>query len=341
MFKKILLSIVVPVYNSAQTLNLCLDSILGQGYENFELILINDGSSDDSLKIIKKYSSSDKRIIVLNQVNKGVSAARNSGIRKSKGDLILFIDSDDTIEQGYFEKVVDCYLHSKADVIFVGYNFIKNSRRSINLRDKVGCLSDAKSFEFDLIKLVNNKLFLSTCSKAYSLSLVKNNKLFFDDEVFNGEDLLFNIDFFKYVNKYEFINECYYNYIIKAGGSLSQSVDVGRIKNNAKLIKCVAAFCRDMDLFNGGLGIFAKYYFKSQLYAYDLIASSGKLSKAQTDSIIHEIFSLDETKLALSTRSYFNFDIEWLCYRIVFSIESKLFFKLMSMARRSVKVLVR
>lgn len=92
-------SIIIPVYNSEKCLKRCIDSILNQTFVNFELILIDDGSSDDSLNICKKYQSFDSRINVIHKDNGGVSSARNVGLDHSRGKYIVFVDSDDFVDQ--------------------------------------------------------------------------------------------------------------------------------------------------------------------------------------------------------------------------------------------------
>src|SRR5690606_18531829 len=94
-----LISIVVPVYNSEKYLPECIESILNQNYANIELIIVNDGSTDNSLSIAEKFSENDSRIKILSQRNSGVSAARNLGISIAQGDYIGFVDSDDTVHE--------------------------------------------------------------------------------------------------------------------------------------------------------------------------------------------------------------------------------------------------
>ena len=95
--KKELVSIVVPVYNCENYIERCIKSLLEQTYKNIEIILINDGSKDRSLDICKKYSNIDKRIVIIDKKNEGVSKARNTGIKKSNGKFISFVDADDLI----------------------------------------------------------------------------------------------------------------------------------------------------------------------------------------------------------------------------------------------------
>ena len=99
--KKTLISIIVPVYNTEKYIERCLDSIMKQDYPNFEVILVNDGSTDESGIIIQKYKEKYKNISYIKQENKGVGAARNAGIKVAKGDYISFVDSDDLIMEDY------------------------------------------------------------------------------------------------------------------------------------------------------------------------------------------------------------------------------------------------
>jgi glycosyltransferase involved in cell wall biosynthesis len=98
-----LISIIVPIYNGEKYLSKCLDSILAQRFEDFELLLINDGSQDSSLSICRKYAQADKRISIYDIPNGGVSAARNVGIDNATGEWVMFIDSDDWVEEGLLE----------------------------------------------------------------------------------------------------------------------------------------------------------------------------------------------------------------------------------------------
>ena len=147
-------SIIVPVYNSEKYLKLCIESILNQRNTDFELLLINDGSKDGSINIINEYVKNDKRVILINKENGGASSARNMGLDFAKGEMIVFIDSDDTVGPNYLndlefqydEEFVQCgvkilendYLKPIMihDEIFLNYNakFMKNvATRSLNL----------------------------------------------------------------------------------------------------------------------------------------------------------------------------------------------------------------
>ena len=126
-------SIIVPVYNGAKKLPRCLDSILGQTYENIEVILINDGSQDDSEKICREFAKKDSRIRVISKENEGVSATRNRGIEEAAGTYIQFTDCDDYLEKDYIENMVHAMELQDADLVIAGYTRWKEKHCTVNL----------------------------------------------------------------------------------------------------------------------------------------------------------------------------------------------------------------
>ena len=117
MEKNILISIVVPTYNNEKFLDKCVESILSQTYHEFELLIINDGSTDNTINVLQPYLKKDQRIKLHNTKNKGVSSARNLGISKAKGEYICFIDSDDWVEKDYLSQFVSKIKNPKILII--------------------------------------------------------------------------------------------------------------------------------------------------------------------------------------------------------------------------------
>src|SRR3712207_285037 len=121
--EKKLISVIVPVYNSEKYIGKCITSILGQSYENIEVILINDGSTDGSGRLCDEYAEKDKRIKVIHQPNTGPSAARNSGIRAAAGDFIQFVDGDDAIEP-FMTETMAASMEENHQLVVCGYKTI-------------------------------------------------------------------------------------------------------------------------------------------------------------------------------------------------------------------------
>ena len=212
-----LISIIVPIYNSEGTLKQCIDSITRQTYENIEIILVDDGSVDNSGSICEKYARNDDRIKVIHKINCGVSAARNTGIINAKGDYIQFVDSDDFIDETMCEKLIHRINRDSSDMVVCGYITVNDEKKTYtqykdNLYDNLLDLSPNFS------DLYLNCFFNSIWDKLY-----KRNKIIdiFDENLSLGEDLKFNLSYLKECNSISVINECLYNYVVGSSASLS------------------------------------------------------------------------------------------------------------------------
>ena len=174
--EKPLISIIVPIYNAEIYLDKCIKSILNQSYDNFELILVNDGSADNSANIVKKYMENDKRIIYLNQKQSGVSAARNNGINNAHGDFITFIDADDMIEKDYLEYLLSLFSNRNIDVTLSTFPFkIKNDSKKNKqiMDDKVNEMSGIDATK----EMLLYKIVISSWNKMFKTELIKNKKI--------------------------------------------------------------------------------------------------------------------------------------------------------------------
>ena len=176
------ISVIIPVYNVEKYLPQCLDSVLGQTYHNLEIICINDGSTDNSAKILADYQTKDKRIKVLTIKNKGVSIARNIGIKYATGRYIHFLDSDDWIETDFYDTLIKLN-HCNADIIQCGY------RKTDNLMSiKCEKANYCSSIE-DICKNIRKTY---VWNKLWKLDFIIKNNLSFYPNMY-CEDILFNI----------------------------------------------------------------------------------------------------------------------------------------------------
>lgn len=213
-----MISIIVPIYNAERYLKRCLDSILHQTYRDIEIILINDGSTDSSLKICKEYEKIDTRIILLNQENKGVSEARNQGIRVSKNKYIQFVDSDDYIDQNMCQDLIKLAENYKIDLVVCGFKSITPwNKKMVSYSNHK--YNNVKSLEIDFKYLYEHAFFHSMCNKLYKKIHITN---LLNSELSIGEDLFFNLDYLKNVNEIITTSTCYYNYTSTSNTSLSK-----------------------------------------------------------------------------------------------------------------------
>lgn len=208
-----LITVVVPVYNSARYLDRCIQSIIKQTYKNIEVILINDGSIDESLKICLKYEKKDNRIKVINKENSGVSCTRNIGIEASRGDYIVFVDSDDFLKYDMIEKLVGVQLMSKNNITFCGFNtidYMGNSKK-VNIEKSLS-IEIEEFFKKYIHVFFENILILPLWNKIFELSVIKNNNIKFKEDFSMFEDTIFILEYLNNVKGISYINETLYNY---------------------------------------------------------------------------------------------------------------------------------
>lgn len=198
------ISVIIPVYNVDKFLSECLESVINQTYNNIEIVLIDDGSTDESGKICDEYGAKDKRIKVIHQKNMGVSIARNTGIKLAKGDYITFVDSDDIINPKYIELLSS---HANNNTLSMG-NILLFDKKIVDRPVK----KDFIILRKDFIKLSELFLLNSPCCRLYNLNIIRSNHLLFKEDLSLGEDLLFNLEYLKYIDKIFFINQDLYYY---------------------------------------------------------------------------------------------------------------------------------
>ena len=210
------ISVIVPVYNVEKYIKKCIESILNQTFNNFELILVNDGSTDKSGEICDLYLKRDTRIKVIHKNNSGVSDTRNVGIKNSLGKYIQFIDPDDWIEKDLLMMVYKTIEKEKSDVVFCGIKRERflNGDITENIASEELVRNINKNKSYDAIRLRNEDLFGFTWCKLFKSSIIKENNILFDKRLSLAEDEKFTCDYYRYVNKISIIRKAYYHYVI-------------------------------------------------------------------------------------------------------------------------------
>lgn len=190
----VVVSVIVPVYNVEKYISRCVESILQQEHSNIEVILVNDGSKDNSGKIIDGYKAKDKRVTVIHQSNMGVSAARNAGLKKANGKYVMFVDGDDYVEQDYVSYFLSIVLDNNL-LMAVGKEFYSVDS-SEQTEDDVKIYPAEKIIEDIYIGTVN----VAVWNKIYDRTFLVNNNIFFDKNIWYGEGMLFNIKCLQYAD---------------------------------------------------------------------------------------------------------------------------------------------
>lgn len=207
-------SIIIPVYNAEKTLKRCLNSIKAQTFSNYEVILIDDGSLDDSLRICQQYETQDQRYRVFHQPNSGPSAARNVGLEKARGTWICFVDSDDTIEVGYLQDIQDEVCSADVDVVFIGHNKVNEYGMKEEFLPGGVLESNIKT----ALALSERDMFGYTWIKALRRDSIKEIR--FDSSLNLFEDEVFTCQVLQNCERIGVVNKPIYNYNVGDGSSL-------------------------------------------------------------------------------------------------------------------------
>lgn len=241
MTKQPLVSVIVPIYNAQNHIARCIESIRKQSYQNLEIILLNDGSSDVSLPVCRMYADVDNRIVLVDKQNSGVSATRNLGLRLAKGDYLQFADSDDTLEPDATRLMVEKALEYDADMVIAYYNRVEPpSERAEKLLDKLAARKgdpglvpgtaalpdmvtaygflpegflDKCAFAKGLMKKPGTFYYGVMWNKLYRAEIVRRHALQCSEEITWSEDLLFNLSFIRYAERFYSLAVPVYNYV--------------------------------------------------------------------------------------------------------------------------------
>ena len=208
------ISIIVPMYNVEKYIDRCLSSLINQTYYRIEIILINDGSTDSTFNIAKKYADNDERIILLDFENKGVSAARNQGLNVATGDYCLFVDSDDWLDLDWIEKLIQKVKTDQVDVVVSGYYYNSHEQKRVlpsgekNVKELLNMVADPMC---ECNSALWNKLILANLAKQFR----------FDETLSIGEDMLYLCQCIIAAQKILVIEEAGYHYFQRSDSAMS------------------------------------------------------------------------------------------------------------------------
>ena len=212
-------SIIVPAYNAELYIEKCINSLINQTYGNIEIIVVNDGSTDNTLSILKQF----RNIILIDKENSGVSDSRNIGIENATGDFIMFVDSDDWIDLDMIEKLIDNSDNGNIDIIRCGYvREYENKKEYFKIVEKNQYVLDKNEI---YEKFIRDYTLASPCCQLIKKSKIKT---LFDKNIKIGEDYLFNLDVYTASSSFMFIQDQMYHYLYN-NNSATTSISTEKI----------------------------------------------------------------------------------------------------------------
>lgn len=268
-------SVIVPVYNVERHLRRCIDSVIGQSFNDVELILIDDGSTDDSGRICDDYRMSDNRIKVIHQENEGVSAARNAGLEIAVGEYILFLDGDDALDLNTLEICAAAAQTSHSDLVLFGFHLYgekdgKAVFQKNNAYEEAGIASHKELLK-DFSACYQKGWFSFVTDKLIRASLIRDHDIRFDG-AFNvgGEDAVFMLSLLPYINRIKVLPYAFYQYYRREGESMTLVFKPDKFQRYCDRIVLMSSFMTQNDCFDGAylvrlLGTYFLWAYESML----------------------------------------------------------------------------
>lgn len=219
------ISVIIPIYNCEKYLRKAIESVLKQKFNQYELLLINDGSTDNSLKICLEFEEKNENIIVIDKENTGVSDTRNYGISKARGKYIFFMDADDYIEPNAFENLIKIMNKYNPDMITTGFfSEVESTENKISM-DKIfieeKMYNTEEEIKKDFIKMWDNHILYNIWNKLYLKKIIEEYNIKFPDYNW-AEDVEFNKEYLMHTKKIYNTSECYYHYVRERQGSATK-----------------------------------------------------------------------------------------------------------------------
>lgn len=302
-----LISVIVPIYNAEVYLERCISSIVSQSYENLEILLINDGSTDRSRAVCEEWSKKDARIIYLEKKNSGVSATRNVGLKTAKGEYVIFVDSDDYMLPHMCQTFCQKLTEKKADCVICSILEPDNN--------VWGCEADIdyislESLKKDYIAWQGTELLSPCWNKIYKRSLIKS---IFPEDMSFGEDLVFCLEYLKQCRRIFFVKDILIYHEKENESSLVHRVDLKRLLDIERVLEKTIAFYGDnkpLQLFNKyvrDLSVYSRQYILDSHSSYKTKVQGLKIWRKQSGISSLPIFRLDchwKIKIQLSWLKY-------------------------------------
>lgn len=216
-----MISVIIPIYNCEQYLPTCIQSVTDQSYQDFEVILVDDGSTDSSGHLCDEYSQNDSRFQAIHIDNSGPSHARNEGINNCKGELIFFLDSDDFLDKDAFQLLLSAHNQHGVELAIGDFHKVVNDKPTpsghINVftSDAILCQKDILKYTAKYLNAPNKfPLLTQSWGRLFKTSIIKDNNIYFNPSLRTFEDVAFNFHYLKYVKKIFFVNKPLYNLLI-------------------------------------------------------------------------------------------------------------------------------
>ncbi|SHH94265.1 Glycosyltransferase involved in cell wall bisynthesis [Clostridium collagenovorans DSM 3089] len=298
-------SIIMPVYNSEKYLEDAIESILAQTYLNFELILVDDGSTDNSAQICNQYMNKDKRVKVIHQKNMGISGARNTGLSNSIGEYIVFADNDDRFLPTLLEDNIKLIKEENADVVKFSVRYLKIDDTFTTEEVYKYHLSDGVYDKGYLISnydaLRRRGVFTFVWNMIVKKSLIQKNNIIFDERIkFGGEDNKFNYELFKNVNKLVCNSKAYYIHYRRVSHSTVVKFNINKAESSILIVDAEKSIVDSLGI---DKSIWYKYLVEYISFIVNIIFDNrNTMSFRERVNYLEEVKRLNQFNIDINTK---------------------------------------
>ncbi|WP_138342669.1 glycosyltransferase family 2 protein [Intestinibacter bartlettii] len=313
------LSVIIPVYNGEKYIEDCLNSIINQTYKDLQIIVVNDGSTDNTKFILSGISKSDSRIQVINKENTGVCSARNVGLEYATKNYVTFVDSDDTLDLDMYELLMQYSIDEDYDIVHCGYKRINDE----NVKLVSGTNNIIKQTKNEALEcIVGGKIFVpSLWNKVYKRKLFDDIK--FDENLKINEDVLINYKVFKKSEKSIFIDKPKYNYFEREESSCKNTNSIKKAEDCLKVAKIISEDCKNTNLeqiainryIESLIGLYRSYFNKQREYH----SNSKEIKKQIYKCYKNKLIKIKKQKISAVLIIYFPF-----IYKFIYEIYDKI-----------------
>lgn len=286
-----MISIIIPVYNASKYLEACLDSCLAQTFVDFEIIAVNDGSSDNSAEILKRYEKVDQRIKVISKENQGLVLARRTGVEFAAGEFVFFVDSDDTIEHNALSLLCERQKETDAEIVIGMLRCVLEDWKVIQISDNKVSTSD--SLETIISKIISKQIHASLCGRIIHKTLFES--VYVLPEITIGEDFVTTLQLIWARNpKIALVNQVIYNYI-QHSGSMVNNYTRKNARKRMMFMEWVNLFLEQNELYSK-MELACGSFFLNEYYSF---LRAGGLPKDNKE------ISFKVNQVYLSDKKYF------------------------------------
>lgn len=312
-----LISVIVPAYNSEKKLSRCLDSLLQQTAKDFEVIVVNDGSNDGTEEIIRRYCEMSPKIIGIRKENGGVSSARNAGLDKAKGKYVIFVDSDDYVKEDMLEGLYKAIEDNQSDIAMAKVYHADTKTGGVRKHNLEGllaeCASDPKTTD-SLKKIIigyalHQGVAYSNLAKIYRNDLIQKHQIRFDTSLSYCEDVLFNLQYFRFIRS-ACVCDCFYYYAEDSDNSLTKRFDFEMVNTTIKVHYEFISYFEEMKQLDQGLKALLDIQLLNDLWDIVFRLLSGKyvsVEKKTRRQLAVKILRMTEMRSLMNIYNHYNY----------------------------------